>query len=428
MQQRRWVWIFLSITVIAFMAILFSLNRQQSTPDNSTPSEIASSEQQKHSNKKQPAKDVRANWISGKERATTETSEVASLPSEDFRESWRTSKGDRIARLHEKLRNAGVEVNDPVPEEIAIVTEGMDTLSAARFLIEHSISDYALEYAQRAVAENPDSFEAVLLWSQLLNSHEQNEEREAAFRLALEMNPNSIEALFGLGQTLSAGSHPWEAVPYLQQAVNMDSSASHAYAFLGISYEKVGMYDEALTAFQKAYEINQDQGALMHLRALEEGKPIFEPVPFVPQENPPGETFPGAPLQGEAPPTPAGTERLASETGPVEQPIIERGKGENKDADARYQQMMDEIQRISDELQWLIDQDSTPSFTDDKLIADLERSIVSNPNRSDSYLELARAYEKAGEHEKAASVYQHAMERFPKDKRIQREWEALRNK
>ena len=55
-------------------------------------------------------------------------------------------------------------------------------------------------------------------------------------------------------------------------------------------------------------------------------------------------------------------------------------------------------------------------------------AIESNPKRSDSYLELARTYEKAGEHEKAAEVYRHAKERFPEDERVRRESEAFRNK
>ena len=55
----------------------------------------------------------------------------------------------------------------------------------------------------------------------------------------------------------------------------------------------------------------------------------------------------------------------------------------------------------------------------------MERSIEARPNRAKSYLELARAYEEAGEDEKAAEVYHRARERFPEDKQVQRESEAF---
>ena len=64
--------------------------------------------------------------------------------------------------------------------------------------------------------------------------------------------------------------------------------------------------------------------------------------------------------------------------------------------------------------------ESAPADAVNRKISDLKRSIESSPNRSESYLELGRAYEKAGDDKKAAEVYRQARKRFPKDKRFQR--------
>jgi tetratricopeptide (TPR) repeat protein len=79
-----------------------------------------------------------------------------------------------------------------------------------------------------------------------------------------------------------------------------------------------------------------------------------------------------------------------------------------------------EFEKLLAEYERMIRGESAPADSVNRTISDLKRSIESSPNRSDSYLELGRAYEKAGEDEKAAEVYRQARKRFPKDKRFQR--------
>ena len=247
------------------------------------------------------------------------------------------------------------------------------------------------------------------------------------------MNPDSIEALVGLGQTLSRGSHPWEAIPYLEEAIQRDPSVGHAYYALAGSYEKSGLYDEALATYKKTYELTQDPVALRHIQAIEAGNPIFKPVPSEPQEQlskqpPPEETLPQAPPQKEAPPSRDKTERLGSETGLDEEPIIKPDESRNRETSAEAQRAMDEFLQMIDEYERTIGRESDLSATVNQRVADLRRSIESHPNRSEGYLELARTYEEAGESEKAAEVYRRANERFPEDEQVRRESEAFRNK
>ena len=90
-------------------------------------------------------------------------------------------------------------------------------MSGAQYLKALSHFDYALEYAERALAENPGSFEALLLRTQLLPS-DREDERESGFRQLVERDGHSVEALVGLAWVVS-DRNPSEAIEYLQQAI-----------------------------------------------------------------------------------------------------------------------------------------------------------------------------------------------------------------
>lgn len=85
-------------------------------------------------------------------------------------------KMKRIVELYDRLDSEGIEVQyGPHPEEVAILTEGMDVLSAAKYLKELHYYEYALKYAEKALAEEPNSLEALLLRTQLLSSGREDE-------------------------------------------------------------------------------------------------------------------------------------------------------------------------------------------------------------------------------------------------------------
>ena len=159
----------------------------------------------------------------------------------------------------------------------------MDTLSGAQYLKALSHFDYALEYAERALAENPGSFEALLLRTQLLPS-DREDERESGFHQLVERDGHSVEALVGLASTLSS-RNPSEAIEYLQQAIKIDPLNGGAYGRLGYSYERLGKYDEALAAYQKAFQIYPGQKSGAHIRAIEEGNPIIKPIEQKPESQ-----------------------------------------------------------------------------------------------------------------------------------------------
>jgi tetratricopeptide (TPR) repeat protein len=167
----------------------------------------------------------------------------------------------------------------PFPEGqkkiIALLEEDMDTLSIAKYLRARGWSDRAREYSESALAENPDSFEALLLWCQLRPPN-QDAEREAGFRKLLEMNPNSVDALRGLGTVLYLGGQSEVALEYLEKASLLDPGRPSP--ILGFAYERLGEYDKALSTLKKSYKITRSPVELGHIRAIERGTPIFKQI------------------------------------------------------------------------------------------------------------------------------------------------------
>ena len=127
-----------------------------------------------------------------------------------------------------------------------------------------------------------------------------------------------------------------------------------------------------------------------------------------------------APVLDGSSPSPEKTEAPVDKTTADESPTISPpARDDNRRAEAR-QAMEVEFEKLLAEYERMIRGESAPADAVNRKISDLKRSIESSPNRSDSYLELGRAYEKAGDDKKAAEVYRQARKRFPKDKRFQR--------
>jgi len=219
------------------------------------------------------------------------------------KESSAFSKRERLDKLYERLRREGYK-GDPGkhPEAIAIKVEGMDSLNAAKYLKEEGFYDYALEYAERALAENPDSFEALLLRTDLLPP-DREDERIAGYKRLLEMDPDNTYVLERLGMCLTY-SNPKEALRYFQRALQIDPSLP-LYFSIGECYERLGRYEEAIAAYMKCHERSGIEGeteALRRIRLIKSGNPFFKPIQTTPQKQLPSEQVPpGKSKEGIAP-------------------------------------------------------------------------------------------------------------------------------
>ena len=192
-------------------------------------------------------------------------------------------KRQRISELYDRHspdrdnvnRDAEWATAGPPREEVDILVEGLDTLSAAKFLKAlGGYGNYAREYADKALAENPDDFETLLVWTKLRFD---DEAREYGYRRLLEMDPNSITVLTGLGALL-ANDAPEEAIEHLEKANSLSPTAG-LYE-LGWAYQRVGEYDKAVAALKKAYQRYNQRRMLSEIRAIEAGTPQ---VPLIQQ-------------------------------------------------------------------------------------------------------------------------------------------------
>ena len=167
----------------------------------------------------------------------------------------------------------------PPQEEIDILVEGLDNLSAAKYLKTlGGYNDYAREYAEKALAENPDDFETLFIWTRLQERSE-DDKREAGYRRLLEMDPNFVPALVGLGSMLKKDS-PEEAIELLQKANRLDPS--EGLYELAWAYQRIGEYDKAVPMLKKAYERYNHRWMLSEIKSIEAGTPQ---IPLIQRES-----------------------------------------------------------------------------------------------------------------------------------------------
>ena len=363
MEKLRQIWTLPFIILAIFGVIFFILYRQLSPLDKGEnlikevplPEMEGQPSEQPFSNKLDQT--VRANRNTDVHR-TTETSLDTSPPIDD-------------------------SATDPMLEIIAPLIEDVSSFTAAKRLKRNGFLDYACQYARKAVAENPGAFEELLLLAQLL-PHNGNE-RETTFRRLVRMDSTSVDALYGLGTTIN-NDQPAESVPYLKAAIAADPAHGSAYRALGESYERLGMYDEALAAYKKGSKLPPPgfdprrwvpTTSLRHIQAIEAGNPILNPIQQESRQRLPEETDPEFPLQKEDSP-PAPTEGPGRETGFDNKPEDFTPPSENGEATPAEQQAVEELIRIIEAYEASIRSKSDPSA----VVEGEQRmlSVLSNPD------------------------------------------------
>ena len=161
--------------------------------------------------------------------------------------------------------------------ELAVVAEGMAAVDVAKLIVEigwwPNRYEYAREFMQQAIEEDPDNFEVHLLAVEL---HDGSlEEMEAGYRRLLERRPNSLPVLVNLGAIVKDHA---EAIGYFEKAVQLSPTYLHGYALsqLGVLYQFIGDYEKALAALKARYAIYPSAWVLAEIEAIEQGEPYIQ--------------------------------------------------------------------------------------------------------------------------------------------------------
>ncbi|MDZ7638039.1 MAG: winged helix-turn-helix domain-containing protein [Bryobacterales bacterium] len=110
-------------------------------------------------------------------------------------------------------------------------------------------------------------------------------EAEAAFKKALELNPNHEEARFEYAWFLSTMGRQDEAIPHAERAVAGDPLSAPANLALGDVYSLAGRFDSALATLQRAAELGpNDPRVYEFLRATYNALGLYDEVVRIEQK------------------------------------------------------------------------------------------------------------------------------------------------
>jgi len=110
---------------------------------------------------------------------------------------------------------------------------------------------------QKALSRQQESRRDVEAGNELVKRG-QYDEAERSFRLALEADPGSLEAVAGLGRVAVQRGHYSEAVPLLERATRVSSQIVSAFQALGDAYAATGDVERAAGAYRQAVALSPE--------------------------------------------------------------------------------------------------------------------------------------------------------------------------
>ncbi len=129
----------------------------------------------------------------------------------------------------------------------------------------------AVEVLERAIASEPEPFEAYTQQGGLLQQQGKLDQAASRYRQALEFDPNSAVAHNGLGSVLGSQGNFDEALTHFQRALELNSGYPEARSNLGLALQRLGRLDEARLQFEEALKVKPDwpvaQNALARILA-----------------------------------------------------------------------------------------------------------------------------------------------------------------
>lgn len=115
----------------------------------------------------------------------------------------------------------------------------------------------ALKDDQRALELNPSLTQARIRVANSLNFLRRFEEARTEAQKALELDPLSSRTILGVADAYLYGGLPEKAAELYEKVIAMDPTNSFAMNNLGLSYVRLGRYDEGIARIRKATEMQR---------------------------------------------------------------------------------------------------------------------------------------------------------------------------
>ena len=169
---------------------------------------------------------------------------------------------ERIKKLHNRWQDDEITDIEYWRGWAAIVAEQTDSLTVAKILyyrgsVGSAQAQLGIEYAERVIQENPDSFEAHHVWALCNREYYYETDNEKAiegYRNLVDRFPNSSIALQELS-LLTRFTYPEEALGYIQRAIQLDDRIERNNGILARCYHYLGEYEKALAVYQGMSEV-----------------------------------------------------------------------------------------------------------------------------------------------------------------------------
>ncbi len=144
----------------------------------------------------------------------------------------------------------------------------------------------ALAQFDKALAEEPDSVDALFCRGTALQSLERLDEAIEAYKVTLDRDPHHVEAAYNIGVTLRDAKKPEIALKALQKTILLKPDHAEAYEALAPVMEDLGWREDALEIYRRAIELQPDKVslitayslALMTSNKVEEAEAVLKPL------------------------------------------------------------------------------------------------------------------------------------------------------
>ena len=261
------------------------------------------------------------------------------------------------------------------------------------------------EYAEKALAENPDNFEAKM---KLMLSEKDNAKAAAGYREILAKDPNHVGALLNLGYRTHYDD-PDGALEHLIKGNKLDPT--RGLTSIGLVYERLGDVKTAWLYYRKHVALwGIDSLAGAHLSWIEAGTPKYTPIHLerqtVPQRDK-ASLEKGVVLPKEKQPTAVEETPRFPERSPQETPPSEKRQTDAEAARAAFQRLQHEAEQKEFDafIRWaenIMREDAAIDTTD--FLAEELRSHLKGGKAEVSPERIVRAFEMIERHGRTSGL------------------------